>query len=229
MSYTKRNWSDKTLPINPRIVVWGATGSGKSVFSNRLMVQYSKNFKCVIMDTKNEYQRYNTLSIQDFKERSFIRRVRELEIETRTISNPTEVCEIIAGLLNEFERTILYIEEVPLIVPPLIKIYQTLPNLGTLILQGRRFYNGYIAVAQRPAELHNDFVSQCFDTYVFHVRPNYIELLCKKIGFIVPFEEMEEFEFFSTSDQCIYKPVKPVKEKRGTSKKGITSIPKHNP
>lgn len=189
---------------DPRLVIIGATQKGKTTLASYLLRYYVKNFRIVIIDTKNDYLDVPILKLTDFKTRSFVRRVNQIENfgdEGRDIGF---VSEVIAGLLLNYQRTILYIEEVPLAIPKHAELYRSFPNIATTLCQGASTYNGIIVVGQAIADINSTFFKQSSNVYVFHVKPLERDLVEQSVGFKIDWDSMADYEFWSMKNNRIY-------------------------
>jgi hypothetical protein len=184
------------LHPNPRVMIFGKTGSGKSIFVRWLLSKYNSNFRIIVIDTKKEktYADIPILKVEDFAFKTFIRRVSGIKMPDRKeISDTGKVLEVMAGLLLNFQHTILVIEELPSIVGKHDSLYNTWPNTAKTLLQGRATYNGIITIAQSPSDTNLAFIKQSDDLYAFRCQPIEEDTLSKITGVRIPFESIPQY------------------------------------
>lgn len=220
----KKSFSSKNLSSNPRLMIFGKTGSGKSFFAYHLLKHYSRNFKCIIMDTKNEYTHVAPLRLEDFGRRSFIRRATSIKTGGKIITDLRQVLEVLAGLCCQFKRTLLYIEELPAIIPKNAQLYRSFPNTAQLLLQGRANYQCVIAVAQAPADTNLSFVKQADNVYLFRMEPLEEQAAKKITGVNIPFEEFDKYEFWDKDAAVIRKAIPAKKAASRKTQKGSSEL-----
>lgn len=200
-------WRLPFLPERPQMCFFGQGGTGKSCGSMKIMQHLSKQYKIVIIDVKKEYDNIKELKKSDMRKRGFIRRARTVKLSNgKIIREPRKVAQIIAGLLLNYKNTILVLEEVHRIIKEGESLKNDeIYNIGTTLFEGRANGNSIIAISQRPHDCNKALVDESKETFVWHVKPRIHEYMCNLIGETIPFDQMNEFEFFSEKHGRIFR------------------------
>jgi len=199
------------LPKDPRWCVFGKTGGGKSYFVNHYLIPKMKSmYRIIILDTKNEYaNKYQALSLEDFKHRNFVRRVNQIKNGKEIITDFNQIIEIVAGIVMQVPYTILIVEEASLILRKGLQLYSSLPNTAKLLFQGRSTHNGIILVAQSPVNLSLDPIRQSSNIFCFEMEPVEEENAHKYFGYYVDFAEIRKnpYSFWEKAHNQLYQKI----------------------
>ncbi len=191
-------WGREHIPPAPSFAILGKTRSGKSYFVKDLAKNYAKNYKVIVVDTKNEFSKdFPTLSIRDFGHRSFLARCNAIG-KTKKIH---DVAEILAGACLLYDRTILWIEEIGEVVPKIGQLYETCPNIAKLLLQGHARRQYVIAVSQMPQDMHLSFIRQADNAYLFETKPIEHDMLLEKFRVDIEWDKIPVEKTITTEDK----------------------------
>jgi len=209
IQYLRKKFEFHTIKPHDRIVIIGRTGSGKSVFADRLLKYLSKANFIILLDTKNEYEHLNELDFRFLESRKKgIWKITELEYKGFMIEDNQIICEFFSELLFNTNKKlkqrrkrripfILAIEEMGNVTKKSpSRLYDISPNFAKLLQQGRSQNIGLICTSQRTAEMHTTILSQANHIIAFEVYSKHDKEALKP--YIDPdlFNDLKQYEFF---------------------------------
>jgi len=184
---------------NRRISVFGVTQSGKTYFVKKL-VRSLKNY--IIYDIKREYAGFGTIirTPQGLKEAIRLK-INKIVIQPLDLS-PSYFdlfCEII---FKHLKNIMLVVDEIHKFCTKTQITYWF--NSIITIAQGKEFKIGVTAITQRPANLHNDVITQSTVIISFMVKNHDAKAVSKFTG--VPIESIEKLpqHYFYLYDEYNY-------------------------
>ena len=208
---------------NVRYVILGMNGSGKSAFYGYwLLEKLRKTYKVLIFDVDGEWENIiETLKIEDFKKKTWVRRVRYFNIGGKKITDPATILEIICGMALQIQSIVVVVEEAYRLLKSGIDLKIRFPNFDKMLYGGRKFRRGLVICAQSASKLSKDIINQATDMYVFKMNAYERENSFKYLGEKVDWDAItqNEFSFWAAKPNKVYKKValkklKPLKEKK---------------
>lgn len=171
---------------NFRIVCLGLTGSGKTFFSRKLITTYInlKKRNCIVCDTKHEFTDIKTFNpLIDLSQKGIIRRVLAINVKDQIFDTPNEIAEYCCAVGWEWKPCLTYLEEVVSIIPSKQESLATShKNIFTILQLGRANLSDILVATQKATQLHEAFLDESTDIFVFAVSKTESEALEKKLG-----------------------------------------------
>lgn len=210
MQFIRKKFEFHSIKPHDRIVILGRTGSGKSVFTDKLLKFLSKSSFIILLDTKSEYEHLKEFELKYLKTKKIgIWKITEIEHRGNIIDDNFIISEFLSELMFSYNKGaksqrkkkklnfILAIEEMGNVTKKSpSKLYDIQPHFAKLLQQGRSQNIGLLSTSQRPQELHTTILSQanhiiCFEIYSQHDKDALKPYIAPEL-----FEELKQFEFF---------------------------------
>lgn len=187
-----------------RILVLGATGSGKTVFANNLslnLLQY-RHMPVIVIDAKREekFRRLRSLSA------AFVNNRRQWKVKLQSLKqngveiNDYRVPEFGAACVWEMQKSCLYVEEmVEYYDKNSVTFPQHYPLTYKVLQQGREKGIWFIGSTQMVSQLNLSFIKQASDVFLFAVRNVEARQLEKSMGVdegTFKFSAEKKFDFY---------------------------------
>jgi hypothetical protein len=159
---------DKKFPLNSRLFIAGATGSGKTFLAERVLKPVRR---LVVIDTKNELS--EGMDLQPANKRSWnkFERGRDVRIQvTPPIAKPDELIEWYDDIFKKiyvYRNCMLYIDEAGAVVSS-ANAYP--PHLAAIYQRGRGLGIGAVASTQRPVFVPNFMLTESQYLFVFRLQ-----------------------------------------------------------
>jgi DNA helicase HerA-like ATPase len=187
------------IDANRRMSVFGVTQSGKTYFVKQII---SSIPNVIIYDIKREYSQFGTVvrTPEGFKE-AIRRGIKRIVIQPLDLSPEyfDRFCEIIFKTLKNI---MLVVDEAHKYCTK-SKITYWFNSLVT-ITQGKEFRIGIIAITQRPANMHNDMITQSTAIISFMVKGHDAKAVSRFTS--IPIEALERLpqHYFYIYDEYNY-------------------------
>lgn len=158
-----------------RIVILGASGSGKTFFANLLTRGISNRARIpvLIVDTKREIKFRRTPQITHEWVNAITptkRKIQSIRLNNEIIAD-YRVAEFAAAICWTVQNCCLYVEEiVELVGKNSVQFPQTNPLLYKILQQGRERNCSLICATQRAAQLNLSFVDEATDIFIFQIN-----------------------------------------------------------
>jgi GTPase SAR1 family protein len=187
-----------------RVVIVGASGSGKTYFANQLTTKIANHahIPVLIVDTKQEekFRRIKTLEPEFVNNpKPLKRKISEISIKNELIRD-YRVSEFAAAVVWTITNAVLYVEELVEHVPKnSVNFPQSNPLLYKLLQQGRERHCSVIVATQRVAQLNLSFVDEATDVFIFRVNSReakFIEDSFRLPQNSIDFNGVKDFSFY---------------------------------
>lgn len=187
---------------NPmRISMLGSTGSGKSTLAKHLLYgiqQYQKK-KILVSDPKGDMDDFKILSMSDFNNNTFIRRLFNLNFEGKEIIDHAIIAEWLSILCVHFAPSTLYLDEVADCVGKKDELNKSHRWVYKVLQQGRSRKLNIIVGTQKVSQFNYAFSDESTDIFVFECWNRELRAIEKGLGLdnlSLNFNHDEDYSFF---------------------------------